>query len=294
MDALETQPWLEDADGEAHPLTSPFTIGRKASCSLVLEDPEKTTSREHAMLVSDSANRWRVMDLRSRNGTYVNEQIVVNSTALGDGDVLQCGSFRFVFRQPSPARRSTSPFNPSDVTITDLRPKVCWMLVADIMGSTRMSQEMEHQAYCDLMDGWATSMRAIIEGEKGIVNRFAGDMVLAYWVDRAGRERQIVAALREMWALREGRPPRFRTLVHFDRLIFGGAARMGEESLSGPGINFLFKAERIASRTGEIDLFTQPAAERAAAAAAFSDAGAYEVEGFNGQHTLYRIDRAST
>jgi len=71
-------------------------VGRAAEAAVVLDDV--TVSRQHAKLSREGA-KWRVKDLRSLNGTYVNRERV-ESKELKDGDELQIGKFRFVFVSP--------------------------------------------------------------------------------------------------------------------------------------------------------------------------------------------------
>jgi len=71
-------------------------VGRATEAAVVLDDV--TVSRQHAKLSREGA-KWRVKDLRSLNGTYVNKERV-ESKELKDGDELQIGKFRFVFVSP--------------------------------------------------------------------------------------------------------------------------------------------------------------------------------------------------
>jgi len=67
-----------------------FLIGRKASCALVLDDPE--VSREHARIVR-TATGYTIEDLESRYGTFVNGRRITGPTFLEEGDlVVICGS----------------------------------------------------------------------------------------------------------------------------------------------------------------------------------------------------------
>src|SRR5687767_5968894 len=68
-----------------------FVVGRAAGCDVPLNHP--SVSRRHAELVRDAQGRWLVRDLRSRNGTLVNESAVVGEQLLRPGDVLQIGQF---------------------------------------------------------------------------------------------------------------------------------------------------------------------------------------------------------
>jgi pSer/pThr/pTyr-binding forkhead associated (FHA) protein len=63
-------------------------VGRDASCDLILD--EKTVSAEHARL-SYHDGHWWVEDLRSRNGTYLNQDLLTSAVVLASGDILQLG-----------------------------------------------------------------------------------------------------------------------------------------------------------------------------------------------------------
>jgi hypothetical protein len=63
------------------------TVGRDPACDIVLEDPRVST--RHALLRSDRGD-WRLVDLQSKNGTFVNA-IRVTEAALGDADWVSLG-----------------------------------------------------------------------------------------------------------------------------------------------------------------------------------------------------------
>jgi serine protease Do len=69
-------------------------IGRDPSAT-VRYDPDRDdlVGRQHARLVQDPGDRYRftIIDLNSRNGTYVNHQRIVGSAAVAPGDVIQFG-----------------------------------------------------------------------------------------------------------------------------------------------------------------------------------------------------------
>lgn len=79
------------------PLTKGIThIGRGISCDLTIEDA--AVSRRHALIVR-RGDGYVVLDDRSRNGTFVNDERVAEAT-LRDGDVITIGAvaIRFVLR----------------------------------------------------------------------------------------------------------------------------------------------------------------------------------------------------
>ncbi|HET7572246.1 MAG TPA: FHA domain-containing protein [Gaiellaceae bacterium] len=71
------------------------TIGRSPECGIFLDDV--TVSRKHAVLSTDG-ERWRIEDLGSLNGTFVNRERV-DAAELADGDELQIGKYRMTFLQ---------------------------------------------------------------------------------------------------------------------------------------------------------------------------------------------------
>jgi ABC-type multidrug transport system ATPase subunit len=70
-----------------------MTIGRNPSNSIVLPSP--TVSQFHAE-VEKVGQRYRVRDLRSSNGTFVNGESVNGESWVQIGDAIQIGPFRFV------------------------------------------------------------------------------------------------------------------------------------------------------------------------------------------------------
>ncbi|MEO5823510.1 MAG: trypsin-like peptidase domain-containing protein [Vicinamibacteraceae bacterium] len=84
-------------------------IGRDLAAH-VRFDPEHDdlVGRQHARILQDPADKYRfsIVDLNSRNGTYINKQRVVGTAALSPGDIVQLGpggpEFQFDF-DPLPA-----------------------------------------------------------------------------------------------------------------------------------------------------------------------------------------------
>jgi pSer/pThr/pTyr-binding forkhead associated (FHA) protein len=71
-----------------------MTIGRRPDSAVFLDDI--TVSRDHALLVHRGSD-WYLDDCGSLNGTYVNRERI-ESRRLADGDELQVGKYKLVFR----------------------------------------------------------------------------------------------------------------------------------------------------------------------------------------------------
>jgi pSer/pThr/pTyr-binding forkhead associated (FHA) protein len=79
---------LRDGQASFHFTKPEVTIGRDPACDATLED--KTVSNEHARL-SFHHNQWWLEDLRSTNGTFLNEERVSAPTVITTSDQVRCG-----------------------------------------------------------------------------------------------------------------------------------------------------------------------------------------------------------
>jgi len=80
--------------GSRFVLSQPATsAGSHPASDIYLDD--ETVSQRHAEFHCDSGE-FRLMDVGSRNGTYVNRELV-QTTQLHNGDEIEIGKFRLVF-----------------------------------------------------------------------------------------------------------------------------------------------------------------------------------------------------
>src|SRR5207237_386632 len=84
------------------PLPASAIIGRGEGCDIVLEDG--SVSRRHARLARDERGHYRIEDLGSANGTFVDGARIAAPTPLSDGVKLRFGDVELLFWRP-PARR---------------------------------------------------------------------------------------------------------------------------------------------------------------------------------------------
>ncbi|MQC26323.1 MAG: FHA domain-containing protein [Chloroflexi bacterium] len=69
-----------------------ITVGRHPACEWLLD--HETISSRHARLSFHNKNWW-LEDLASRNGTYLNEEIITEAVVLANQDVIRCGEAAF-------------------------------------------------------------------------------------------------------------------------------------------------------------------------------------------------------
>jgi len=87
---------MQGSVGEVYELTRPTTlVGRGKDCTIVINDA--SVSRIHGKLSRDDGGRVVLEDLRSSNGTYVNERRV-DVQDLHHGDRVRFGTVAMVFQ----------------------------------------------------------------------------------------------------------------------------------------------------------------------------------------------------
>jgi pSer/pThr/pTyr-binding forkhead associated (FHA) protein len=75
-----------------------WTFGRDKKSTVQLNDPN--ASRVHAQLAIYPDNTCHFVDLKSRNGTYINNEIATSPTLLKHGDRISIGNTTLVFKNP--------------------------------------------------------------------------------------------------------------------------------------------------------------------------------------------------
>jgi pSer/pThr/pTyr-binding forkhead associated (FHA) protein len=80
---------------ERYDVTASTDIGRGTTNHIILQSA--TVSRQHAKIKEENGE-FKVYDLASANGTFINGNKVLDPVALKDGDVVRFGEAEFLFR----------------------------------------------------------------------------------------------------------------------------------------------------------------------------------------------------
>ncbi len=94
----------------------PVYIGRKASCQIYL--PDRTISRQHAVLFTNATGQWFVQDLQSSNCTLLNGRMIQRDE-LHEGDVVGIADFcmEVHFDQAISAQHAGTPVDMDDTMV---------------------------------------------------------------------------------------------------------------------------------------------------------------------------------
>ena len=272
--------WLESA-GARRPVIGNCSIGRAPTNALVLEEPG--VSRRHAIIHFQDNREYWLVDLGSRNGTYWNGRRVSQPTRLKDQDRITIGETVLSFHVASPVEATIGGF--ADVTAIEVRRARRWLLLADVVGSTVLSQKLAPDDLSMLMGQWLSDSKTIIDANHGAINKFLGDGYFAYWPGEVAPE-TIAQTLRELRARQRTSAVTFRIVVHFGELVMGGAS-LGEESLMGSAVNRIFRMEKLAGSLGEARLMSGDAFALLSGHLTATKLGEHELAGFEGKDAFY-------
>lgn len=282
--------YLEHADRTRTRLDRPVSLGRSSSCDIPLSDTE--SSRRHALINPQAGGELWIVDLGSTNGTYVNGRRLLRPTRLADGDKLAIGKCEFTFHGPSAqAAPAPTPGDTQMLTQPVIRVERAWLLLADIESFTRFSQEHPPEEVSRRVGTWVAACSAVCAAQQADIQIFLGDGFLAYFPVKsvpAARFFTVVAGLRQLQ--RDSAHLPFRLVIHHTDISLGGATAGGIESVLGPGVNLLFRLEKIAggarahcaATTEALAAWPEPKPPHATL-------GRHVLKGFEGEHELFAL-----
>ena len=287
----EMMAWLEAKSEERIRVSGLCTFGRTEGNTVVLQTPK--VSRRHAMIHEQDGEFW-VVDLGSTNGIQINGDRVTHPVRLRDGDLVQMPGTSFTFRQTTKpvvaeAPRRAPPLKQNRLTVADIRLMKCWILLADLQGFTKMSQQVPAEELAPLVGKWMAHCQEIVQNQKGVLAKFLGDGFLAYWAGRDENAAAIASACREFQALQKSAALPFRIMVHYGVVSFGGHSPDASHTMIGPELNFAFRLEKVASRLKLFWIFSDTAASRLQDHLPLASCGAQQVPDFAQERTCFTL-----
>ena len=275
--------WLETGWSK-FPLHGGCSIGRSPKNAVVLDSPK--VSRRHAIINVQNVGEFWLIDLGSSNGTFLNKRRIHQPLRLCDYDQIVIGDSVFTFRHPE---QLTDDFRTTFVerTIRQIENVPCWLLVADIENFTPLSRSLTTDKLATLIGGWVATCKEIIEEHHGMIDKYLGDGFFAYWREDENAAKNVAAALNPLKQAQAKNEPRFRLALHHGLVAIGGVPSMGEESLMGKDVNFVFRMEKLAGSLGILLLTSDAGKAKLGSLMKCEPAGAHELKGFEGKHEFF-------
>ena len=269
--------WLETDAGQRWPIDSNCPIGRSPSNRVVI--PDRKVSRRHAVVHRQDVHEFFLVDLGSQNGSYVNGLRVALPVLLKDGDRITLGQYDLKFHQSAENAINNTTAAHSQ-TLVDVKSKKCFMLLADIVNSTRLCEEHEPAQWASLVGSWTGDCSDLIKRHGGAINKFLGDGFLAIWPMDPSRKQHITSGLHALIDVQVESPLPFRLVLHAGEVMTGGGRTLGEDSLSGMELVLLFRMERLASKLGNTFLCSSEVHKTIGEDFTFISLGEHQVEDY--------------
>ena len=275
--------WLETGSNN-FPIHGGCSIGRSAQNVIVLDSPK--VSRRHAVINVQNVGEFWLIDLGSSNGTFLNKRRIHQPLRLSDYDEFVIGDSIFTFRQPE---QITDDLRTMFIerTIREIENVPCWLLLADIENFTPLSRSLTSDKLAELIGGWVANCKETIEKHSGMIDKYLGDGFFAYWREDENAVKNVTAALSQLREAQERDVPRFRLALHFASVAIGGVPLMGEESLMGKEVNFVFRMEKLAASLSVFLLTSAAGKAKLGSLVKCEPAGAHELKGFEGKHEFF-------
>jgi adenylate cyclase len=209
-----------------------WAIGRGDGCAVVLEG--RSVSRLHALIQRREGGDFSLVDLGSRNGSFVNGRRVSVPVLLRDSDRLVFGDQQAVFHNPAPAGGAAAQdFDTRDAPTTALHTHTLTTIaVVDIRDYTPLARSVSEALLSQTIGTWFLRVGQIVERMGSWSQRYIGDAVMAVWVHEEGAA--LDADLRRV--LRAVSEIDFATGDLHKTLPLPGPLRVGAGINTGPAI----------------------------------------------------------
>jgi adenylate cyclase len=162
-----------------------WTVGRGDDNDFVITD--RWISRNHTMFQMMDSGEMYLIDLGSRNGSFVNGRRVSIPVTLRDGDRLTFGQTELVFHHPRSEPDIMALRNVQDFTATATLHvrRMISVLVVDIRDYTVLTRKMDEKILSEMIGQWFRQAGEIIRNNGSWVDKYIGDAVMAVWIHRS-------------------------------------------------------------------------------------------------------------
>jgi adenylate cyclase len=238
------------------------TIGRTRENTVCLNF-SPLVSRQHAIIRCHNGWQYQLIDLGSRNGTFVNGQRVVMPVTLENNSEIRIADNVLLFSEEDAGCDEHQLVTVADEAgSTQFEAQPVAILVCDIRGFSRVSEQVPSNDLAQILGAWFKEAGHVIALKGGIIDKFIGDAVLAYWGGGGGCEVDCAPALMAALELHrlaaqrrwpDGREFRIAIALHYGRVTCSnvGLAAERDATIIGDTVNVVFRLEAISKELNE-------------------------------------------
>ncbi len=161
-----------------------WTVGRSDRAAIVLNNP--WISRIHALIQRLEADEFYVIDLGSRNGSFVNGRRVTVPVRLHHRDEVMFGETRMQFTCQAP--RVSTPLKPElaaewDRATSAMKVRcLITVVVMDLRDFTPLTRQLPEELLAQVVGTWFRQVGEILQRYGSRVDKYIGDAVMAVWL----------------------------------------------------------------------------------------------------------------
>lgn len=164
-----------------------WTVGRSKDNNILIPNP--WISRSHAFIQKLENGAFYLIDLGSRNGTFVNGRRVNVPTILNHLDEIMFGQTEILFYNPQQEeitllqdRSSRNRMFQTDPETDVLHERrLISVMVVDIRNFTQLSRELDNNTLSQVVGTWFRQVGDIIKSSGSWVDKYIGDAVMSIW-----------------------------------------------------------------------------------------------------------------
>ncbi len=276
-----------------------WAIGRGDGCAVMLDN--RSVSRLHALIQRRETGDFSLVDLGSRNGSFVNSRRVSVPVVLNDQDHLVFGDQELAFHQPvrgAGGAQAGDTGRNAPTTALHMH-KLATIVVVDIRDFTPLARTVPEGLLSQTIGTWFLRTGRIALGLGSWAQKYIGDAVMAVWVhDRVpDLAADIVKALRAVSEIAEDTAEISQTLPLPGPLRIGAGINTGPAILSGADytaigdtVNAAFRLEAATKTLGaNVALGPRTAAELGLESQAQFVEREVELKGYEGLSRAWAI-----
>jgi len=246
------------------------TIGRTSDNTVCLSG-SPLVSRQHALVRCHDGYQYQIIDLGSRNGTFVDDQRVVMPTTLNHGARIRIARNELVFEQieadlSGPEFEMTMAGSMAGTNSAAIRPVA--LLVCDIRGFSTMAEKISSSDLAQHLGIWFREAGNLVTKNGGTIDKFIGDAVLAYW-SGCGAEQEVDCAAtlriaRDLLGLAakcswpNKQPFSVGVALHYGAVTCGnvGVDAQRDATIIGDAVNTVFRLESVMKELNQLVLLS--------------------------------------
>ena len=162
-----------------------WTVGRSRRNEILID--HEMISRTHAMIQRAGAD-FLLVDLGSRNGSFVNDTRVAVPVFLKHEDKVRFGGQELLFLNSEPASGKDEASPDATVGSESTRVLISFheitVLVVDIRDFTGLSQQLDEDRLAQTIGSWMRRGGEILQAERSWAQKYIGDAIMGVWVHR--------------------------------------------------------------------------------------------------------------